>query len=169
MLDVNTFLATKAGSSSPSDSSQFAFQAQAIYILGGQRLDKCLLGAVNYTNPFVRITLAHKLEDWLFCTEQNLITNEGVYVGAFYRDRHYTFSRLCNVETNIKEVAFKFQQWIFHEVIGLFYLEGLAMTLTTKAGRIKPVPLKEKRVVPNDQAASRFLAENPDVLPVTTQ
>jgi len=169
MLDVNTFLVKKAISSSVSDPSQYAFQAQAIYILGGTRLEKCLLGAVNYADPFVRVTLAHKLEDWLFCTEQNLMINEGVYVGAFYRGEHFTFARLCNVDTNIKEVAFKFQQWIFHEVIGLFYLDGLAMTLTTKAGRIKPVPLKEKRVVPNDQAASHFLAENPDVLPVKSQ
>ena len=170
--EPNTVLRARAAASSDSDPSRYAFQAQSYYVLGGIRLHKCLLGSVNYANQFMRITLAHKLEEWIFCAEQNLmLNNEGVHVGAFYDGRHYTFARLCDSGLPLREEALAFQQWLFNHVLSLFYPEGLPVRLPGQEGKLTivdltPHPLTEKRVVPNEQAVSHFLRENPTLLPL---
>lgn len=163
--DPTTVLISLAQSSSPSDQRAYSFQAQGVYKFGGVRLDKCLIGAVNYANALMRITTAHKLEDWIFCAEENLLTKGGIYVGAFYKDTHYTFERLCDSGTEQKEVAQKFQAWILDHVLGLFYQEGIPLSQPTSPVAIQPTLLKAYRIVPNTQTASDFARQNADIMP----
>ena len=167
--EPNTVLKARAVGSSDSDTSRYAFQAQSYYTLGETRLDKCLLGAVNYANRAMRITFAHKLEEWLFCAEQNLLINEGVYVGAFHNGRHYSFDRLCDISLPLQQEAWAFQKWIFDHVLSLFYPEGLPIRLSggpLTVMSMTPHSLKECRIVPNEQAVSDFIRENPTILPL---
>jgi hypothetical protein len=168
VANPTTTLRERATASSNCDPSLYAFQAQSFYIVGGVPIEKCLLGSVNYANRCMRITLAHKLEEWLFCAEENLLVGEGVYVGAFHQGRHYSFERLCDAGLPLKEEAAAFQRWIFNRVLGLFYPQGLSVRLGEGEDtlvRLEPHRLKEKRVVPNEQAVSLFLRENPALLP----
>jgi hypothetical protein len=106
----------------------------------------------------MRITTAHKLEE-------NLLTKGGIYVGAFYKDMHYTFERLCDSGTEQKEVAQKFQAWILDRVLGLFYQEGIPLSQPTSPVAIQPTLLKAYRIVPNTQTASDFVCQNLDIMP----
>ena len=164
MIDVNAVLRGKAMSSSMVESDTYAFQAQAVYFLAdGSRLDKCLLGSVNYAHQFIRIPLAHKVEDWLFCAERNEMLDAGYFVGAFHQSTHYTFAHLCASATPMKGVAAAFQTWVLREAMGLFLPEAVLVPVNDT--RLTPTRLREPCVVPNDQSATQFMTLHAHLLP----
>jgi hypothetical protein len=162
MSDPNTLLPQMATSSGECDPSRYAFQAHSYYTLGGLPLEKCLLGSVTYHNRYIRLRLAHKVEEWLFCAEQNVLLNDSLYVGAFHQGRHYTFQRLSDSNLSAEVEAALFQRWLFSGVLPLFYPDSLSVK---GPEGLRAHALKVCRVVPNEQAVSHFLRENGDLLP----
>lgn len=160
-MDPNAQLLALAVACSDSDPTRYAFQAQGCYTLDGEPLRRCLAGSVNYANPYVRIGFAHKCEDWLFCSEENRLAREGVYVGAFFAGRHYTFARLGDPGLEPQAECAVFMRWIHANALGLFYPDE---PLVRQPAALRFRALRAKRVVPNDRAVSQFLRENPDVL-----
>jgi len=159
--NADRVIAAMAKSESRSDPRNYAFQAQTCYKSRDAILTKMLCGTVNYNNKFIRITSGIKVEHWLFCAEEGPL--EDVYVGAFCRGKHYTFGALCPRGTPLQEEAMRLWGWVFNNALSHFYPED-RLFRDDNTIILKPHFLKTKRVVPNEQSVSGFLAEHPDLL-----
>lgn len=163
MTAPNIDAAVRAKAVSQTACASYAFRAEAVYRLGEQQvLDKCLAGTLLYDNCFIEILVAHKVEGWVFCAERSMITSSDVYLGAFEAGQHYTFARLCDPGASLQVMIAQFQQWLFNEIMPLFY-----PTLDFSAAPLRLALLRDQtRVVPNNTDCSAFLHRHPDLWPL---